>query len=444
MDKFKLSTLALTLVVGILLALIRTVTHPLGLNNYGYDYGFYSYAITHTNLHSLPYLFGQVNDYGNHLHVIFNTLRLPQIPSLEISFYAFGAITIFLLFLYLSKKSLWTSVIGSVWFIFSVAQTQVFTMFLWKTSYGLLLMLLFFIFFESKKYRLASISILLMLISHKTTVVMTLLSTSFYSAVTYIKQKSTLACLLLAGAVIALIYLFPFGGWSDFVQLNHNVAKQGIFMSFKTYLLFSWYLWPFAIYSLYESIKNKTTTLWLWLLVVSFIWIVFGLTLWERMIIYLDLALIIIAARTAGKLIVKLPNIYLKTGVAIMLLAVSLWQYQAWLPSIKPQISESEILEIHNFAGEHQNSFVLALGAKDAPWLLANLSGNIRLGAPGLFEDFATQDDWQTLWINPNNQSFYQHFPSPLYLYQKDNQIYRDEWQCLEQISPHLFRYLCQ
>lgn len=431
------------LLLGILLVAVRLATHPLGLNNYGYDYGFYSYAVQHTDLNSPLYFLGQVNDYGNHLHVILNIIRLPQIQSLEILFFVFQFLSVALIFLYIRKKSYWAGALAGLWFTFSVAQTQVHTMFLWKTSYGVLLLILAFLFLEYKKYYHAAISSLLLIITHKTTLLAGGISTLIYSLIGNLVYKPRNWRPAIGAIVSLAVVVYILGGWGDYQILKSSQTRDGIFMEIKTYLMFSWYLLPLAGYYLYDSIKQKRVTLWISLAVTAIIWLVLGLPFSQRMIVYLDISLIVLAGLGAANLFQRVKKPYLKSGLFVVILFVSVLQYPIWAGRIKPQITEAQIEEIKNFSIQNQGAFVLSLGAKDAPWLLANLSGNVRLGAPGLFEDFQTEYQWKNMWLNPENEKFYRAFPRPLFIYQRDRIIYRQPWRCLEKYSEHFYRYIC-
>lgn len=416
---------------------IHTTVHPLGFNNYGYDYGFYSYAVQHTPLNSLRYIVGQVNDYGNHLFVFLNWLRLPQLPTLHFLFITFYALSGVVFYLTLKKYGRIAGMTGVILLALSIAQTQSYTMFLWKAAYGQLLLLIMFLLIQNKKNYWELIPLAIIVITHKTSAIIATASLIPYYALAQIKHKTALLVSLFS---IVLVFLFWLNGYDYIQQLLNSDVKNGQFINIAEYLRHVWYLIPLAVLSVYNSIRHKNHLQWLGLLAVSVIIILLQLTFFQRVILYADLALIYFASLSISQLSMRQRYKFLIAGLVIIL---SLGNFLIYSNNINPLISEEEINEIQEFSRLNQGSFVISLSSADAPWLLANLGGNVRLAAPGLYEDKKSRKEWEEFWINPTNQAFFNEYPKPLFLYQRSSRFYPSGWDCLNQFSEHFYNYRC-
>ncbi|QQS22929.1 hypothetical protein IPM19_04945 [bacterium] len=370
MKKSKFFNLLLLILLGGFIVTIHLISHPLGFNNYGYDYGFYSYAVQHTPLNSLHYMAGQVNDYGNHLFVFLNWLRLPQLPALHVLFVAFYAFSGMVLYAILKKYGRVAAITGIILFAFSIAQTQSYTMFLWKAAYGQLLLLIIFFLIQQKKYFWELIPLLLIIITHKTTAIMAAASLLPYYVFAPVKNKNIFVASLVA---VILIFLFGLNGYNYFLRLLDSHVQDGQFLTVIDYLRYSWYLIPLAAVSVYQSIKNRSHIPWLGMLIVSVGFMIFKITFYQRVILYADLGLIFFTSLTIASL--KIESKY-KIIIAILTIALALGNFLVFSNNnVEPLITEPEILEIKEFTAKNQGAFVLSLSAQDAPWLLANLGG---------------------------------------------------------------------
>lgn len=439
MNKFLIAELPIYLLIAILVTVVAMTTHPLGFNNYGYDYGFYSYAALHAPLDSLAYFTGQDNHYGNHLFVISKLLQLPQIATLNFLFLLFFIIAAVLFYEIIKKNGHLATVVGVTLFIFSIAQSQLYTMYLWKAAYGQVLLLLIFLLIQQKKQYWEFIPLIVLFISHKTSSIMAL--ASLVPSYIFGEKKQKLIAL---GVIIlsGLIFLYGLSGLDHIKQLLDSDVQDGLFFETFHYLKYSWYLIPLASYGVYESIKSKKNLPWLGMLGISLIFIIFEIAFFQRLILYADLSLIFFSSIALGTLRKKK---YLQIAFSTLLLILSVTSFiQFSNKNNKPLISDEEITEIQNFSVTHQGTFILSLSAQDGPWLLANLSGNIRLAAPGMFEDKYSKELWQAFWEKPNNEQFLEAYPKPLYLYERAVIFYQEPWNCLTKVSPHFYKYICK
>lgn len=443
MRKFLVSNIPVYILISGLVIMAMLFTHPLGFNNYGYDYGFYSYAVQHTPLDSPAYFAGQVNDYGNHLFVILNWLRLPQVQTLDILFLLFFISSEILFYEILKKYGWLVSGTGVTLLILSIAQNQLYSMFLWKAAYGqVLLLLIFFLIQEQKKYHWELLPLLLLFITHKTTSIMALAALTPHYLFATIKNKKVV---ILTVAIAGLFFFLGLNGLNYTKQLLHSEVQNGLFLNIGLYLKYSWYLLPLASFGAYQSYKTRRNLPWLGLLTVSLLFIIFKITFYQRIILYADLALIYFSALTIYQ---QRNNLRAQKILVILTLFIAFSNFLFFTKTdSKPEVTDQEITEIQNFSQSHQGAFVLSLSAQDGPWLLANLNGNIRLAAPGLFEDKYSEQTWKTFWTNPKNQTFFEPYPKPLYLYERSTIFFSQPteqlWQCLDKVSDHFYQYIC-
>jgi hypothetical protein len=432
-----IQTLLALIAISAIITAVRLATLPEGLNQYGYDYGFYSNAAEYT-VSTLEYFLGQDNDYGNHLFSIMSWLRLPSAAGLETSFIIFSILAGWLIYFNLKKYSLLAAAAGVLLFTLSVPQTLAASMFLWKNLYGQVLLLIIFYLLQNKKTFWELIPLALLFITHKTTSLIAITATAGHYLVNQPTKYRWLLIAILTTALLA--FLFLFNGYEYLSRLAQSSVSSGIFIKPTEYLIYSWYLLLLAGWGVYQSYKQKLEIHWLVMLIVCVAVILAQGLFYQRLIFFVDLALLFFSALTIHYW--KLPNVQ-KIIVVIVVGFVAAWNLHSFTSRIEPRISSEQIAEIQKFSEQNQGAFILAISAQDGPWLLANLGGNIRLAAPGLFEDKHTAEEWKNYWINPRDQDFLHELPRPLYLYQRSSVVYQEPWTCLEQTSEHLYKYVC-
>ncbi len=446
-NKAYLNNLVTISVLSFIILIFRLLIPEFPLEWYGYDFGFYSFAIQHTPLNSFSYLLGISHDYGNHLFVIINWLRLPQLPMLWILYYAFHVGSGIILWLILKRKSQLAGFVGVILFSASIAQYQLHTMFLWKAAYGQLLLLAAFYLLENNRWRLAVIPSVLLFITHKTTSVVYFILLTLYALITFRSQKKILISIAISLIILIAAFLQTYGLlrlYKDFFAPINSAVAQGIFISTYTYLQYAWMLIAFAGGGLLLAYTNKRTdqqtTLWTILLFITLFWVVAKLPFSNRIIQYLDLALIFFAASSVTGFNEK----WQKMIAAIILCLTVIVQLYFFQKPISPLISGTEVMEIQKFTKSNQGAFVLATDAQDGPWLLAYLGGNIRLAGPGLFEDVLTYGEWNMLWNeDTDSQKLLSKFPQPLYIYERAGAFTPALESCLESVSDNFYRYTC-
>lgn len=447
--KYKYFRIGITItLIGVLVLGVRfAVTYPYPIEFFGYDFGFYSYAVQHTHLSSLLYFLGLRTEYGTHLFVILNWLRLPQVPTLIFLYYTFQISSGIVLWFILRRHSKAAAWLGVIFFALSISQTKMHSMFLWKAAYGQLLMLLIIYLLDIKKWYLASISSILLLIAHKTTIIIFGLSFITSSLIQYQNKKIIKYSFVFAVILICASMVWNFSNPNYFQSLFSSTEasiEHGIFLSIKNYFTYSWLILLLAIFGIYKYRKDPNSIIWLSILGVSIFWIIAKLPFYNRILQYADLAIIYFAA--TGTTSIKsawLNTTAKKITTLCLIVIITLLQLINFKHTIEPLISQVEVNEIGEFANEHPGAFLLSINSTDAPWLLAYLHGNIRLAAPGLYENLHTIEQWKRFWQNPTNQDFLNSYPDPLYIYDRSGPQITGNEKCFERISPNIIKNLC-
>ena len=306
----------------------------------------------------------------------------------------------------------------------SIIQAESYSMFLWKTLLALPFLVLGFKFLQEKKWLAFAISTLIILLTHRTTAIIYLLTIGLYFIWQLIKAKRykwIVGGLTTTGFLIILFLPQLKIIIQNLISNNNYFVRTGLFLPYQN--LFS-LLWPYlllAIPGLYLYIKQKEQPLWLILFGVSVLWFIFHLPFYRRILIYLDLSLIVFAAYFLSTVIAKsrLPKAGVMVIVTVIVLFLS-YRSATFILAKPPLIYAEETEEIKNF--NFPSGFVLAVSANDAPWLLGYIN-NQRLGAPGLLEDPHTYQEWIEFWNGQNQRQFISHYPRPLYFYQRAYQL---------------------
>ena len=233
----------------------------------------------------------------------------------------------------------------------------------------------------------------------------------------------------------------------SFVQTGES---PGTFINFFTYQYSTLAYLPLGILGFLTLIKNKKfNMLFFWALITAII-VYFKFFFFNRFIIHLDVALIILAAYG----LITLLKSNKKLSVVILSLLLISGGYQIYQESInsKPLINDEELSLIQSLSLTEQNAFVMSTDSYYSPWVLGY--SNRRTIAPGLFDyDTHNYEEWYQFWTtndtNYTNQ-FLSVYPKPLYLfigeYQRMNmEKFNNECFYLinQQNQSYIYKYLC-
>lgn len=434
--------LFLTLAVLVIMRTLPLLKGPLG--SFGYDYGFYLYAISHQAAqYPHAWLVALWGGYNNPLFFLSFLLHLP--PSFMLNeLYFLAGLGLGLAAFLLLRPSFPKAAVAAVFLTAcSLIQAEGYFMYLWKNVVALPLLLLGFKFLQEKKYKAFAACSLGIFLTHRTTALIYFATIVLYFSIQLLKQKQYRRFLMLAIGLATVAAALFYGlhlqtlAW-DLINNANTYVRDGLFLDGQN---LAWLLWPYlllAVPGLYLEIKNRQTGLMTIFTGLGLLWFGLRLPFYRRFLIYLDLSLIYYAARFLGNMHY---GSWLKKIALAIVLGLLAWQAYSYIASRQPLISREEIAEIKNF--DRPGSFVLAVSAADAPWLLG-YSHDVRLGAPGLFEDYHTYQDWINFWSGQVNKEFLNTLPQPLFLYERSYHMQTPITQCLRPLSNNFFEFICK
>lgn len=415
------------------------------LSGFGYDYGFYLYAAEHAQKLQIDSLLVALwGGFSSPLFYLGNLLHLPSGIILN-EIYFFSAIFLGLAFYFVfAPKNRLAGILAAILAASSLIQSEAYFMFLWKNIVALPFLLLGFKFFLQGRWKIFALSSAAILLTHRTTAIIYFLTLLLYGIYWLIKQKkykllTTLLIVfsLLLTASYFLLNLKPL--ILNLIAHNNYFVRTGLFLENQN-LFALW--WPFLALGLAGLVLHLyRRENWLWPIFggLCLLWIFFHLPFYRRIIIFLDLAVIYFAAYFLSQ--INFRSKLLKAALAAVLgflifrAANFVWAKQPWM-------NGADILEIKSFRPQNKGDFVLSITANDSPWLLG-FAKNIRLGAPGLFEDRNTYEDWKQFWAGQNQTKFLSKYPRPLYIYQKAYRLQGPINSCLKPESKNFYRYIC-
>lgn len=413
------------------------------LNTYGYDYGFYLYALNHPPTLNIFNLIGSGwGGYNNPLLFLLHYLPAPAPAILNLSFFLITVGVGASVFYFYKRRSTQAAVVAVALFAFSIAQNQTYLMFLWKNQLALIGLILAFAFLIQKRYLWFSVASLLVLLTHRTTSIVLILTCGLYLLFEQVRAKKWKYLTLEFGGVILLLAVTWSKIWSSvnaFMQVPNRALIDGVFLTSINYWLSALPYLLLAIPGLYFYIKKERHALLPIFVIVTTVWTLLRLPFYNRMVIYVDFGLILLAAYAVANIF---RGKIWKMGIFVTLLLITGFMGVRFLLQSYPLISLKDVAEIQEFSPIQPGSFVLALNGNDAPWLLGYLK-NSRLGAPGLFEDGSSYEQWLRFWAGESQETFLQKYPQPLYVYERSFQLHGPVESCLISVSRFFYKFNC-
>src|SRR3989344_1791876 len=332
----------------------------------------------------------------------------------------------------------------------------------------------FAIYLTTKEYfnkTIATFAVLGIILAgiHKPTFYLFGLSYFFYSFISPIKNNKTKydLKLLTRNVIIGVIiliggFLFYLGNFT--IQITNLVEpvligfvspgeSPGTFITFFQYQFTTLIYLPFALIGFIYLIKKKEfNVLFFWTLISAII-VYFQFFFFNRFIIFLDVALIILAS--AG--IFSMINDKKRLGgiLSIILVICLIFSSFSYALNSKPNINVSEFNTINKLAAVSEtNAFVMTTSSLYSPWLQGY--SDRKTIAPGLFDyDLHTKNQWNSFWAS-NNQSeivgfiseYKTKYNSPIYIFigekQKDNiQGIKCTTLLYQENNNKIYRYEC-
>lgn len=444
------------LALAILLLLVTRITPY--INNsvpLGYDPGIYKYA-AERGLENKDFWVRDSVEPGflylmEFFKIFLNTNQI--LIGLLIAFTLLLGIVI-----YLTTKEYYdkdTALIAIYLYAFSLIQFSAYWYMYYKNIIGLSLMLLAFLFLKKEQRIPLIISGILLGAIHRPTFYIFGLTYAFYTMVKAFKDKKIFLDNVLNGIIMAVgAFLFYVPDFLPAItQLIAPVATSfidpgqasGTFMNFFTYQYSILPYIIFAILGLIALIKLKEFNILFYYAIITSSSVIFQFFFFNRFIIHLDIAAIILAA--IG--FIQLINHNKKFGVIITVLLLLCAGVMVFKESInaKPLVDEQELSNIEYINTLEPDAYVLSTSSYYSPWLLG-YSGR-KVIAPGLFDyDTHTKDEWIVFWETEDIEeikNFMKDYPKPLYVYSgihQKNTVSKFP-ECFEQIKEGIYKYIC-
>lgn len=444
-DSFALIGLFLLSIGLHLLPFILYGAHPLG-----YDTGFYRRYLIQP-IRSFPN--SAVPGLGDDAFVpriFLDCLRMLHLPPdliLYGSYILLFALIPCLIFVLLRRTAgVRIALLAGLFFIASPVAYTTYWYVLFKNVFALCLLLLAFICWERKHFLpLAALDILIAF-SHKTTALVYLLTLCFL----FVVEKGKRVEILLHGVLTALAFLVVN---MPSVREALIAPPAGVFLSWSSYLALSLPFLIFAVCGAFVMRAVRIPRIVIAFAFVSFVFVICRFPFYERIFVYCDLALAMLAAFGASaswnrfRAHAKLP----KSGytslailcVAAGLLCGSLWRQVA---SLQPLISGEAIQEIQAIGGALPPNAIVLTSADEAPWYEGWTLAHV--AAPGLLQDTHNLEEWANFWATSSpmtREKFLDSFQRPLYISTLGS--YQDliggPMDCLIPVRPHLLKDSC-
>lgn len=438
----------LTVLPIVILFVFRIIPY---LNNavpLGYDPGIYKY-IMETYSSKLPGLPGENleiwarNGFEPGLFVITDLLYLIGYDTQSILTGVFILFELLLgLGIYAAAGRFFGKDVGILsFFIFSISivQYQVFWYMYYKNVVALFMMLISLYFLRSGKYLPFILTAAFVGASHRPTF---LIFGLIYLSYIIIHRKERVKNTIAGAVILVLALTFYIPNLKEAIIdniepiISANIGA-GTFISFFTYQFSSLSYLPFALLGSLILLKRKDINpFFLWFSICGII-VYFKLIFFNRFIIHLDVAMIILASLGFYELIRS--NKRIGTAILLILFFTSLFTMNQNAIDAKPLISEKELDIIKQFNDTESNAYVMSTSSYYSPWILG-YSGRKTI-APGLFDhDKWDINEWKIFWATSDKEAAVRMlgmYERPLYIYLGEKNIVNEkkfENDCFENI----------
>jgi len=425
----------------------------------GYDTGIYKY-IAETYRDNLP----NIPEYG-----LDNWIRSGHEHGLFILtdiLYIFGFTTNnilihFLIFLelllglaiYAAAKKFFnknTAIISVIIYAVSVIQFKTFWYMYYKNITALILLLAALYCLKDKKYIPLIITASFMAAVHRPTFLIFALSYGIYFLINLKQWKS-----LLTSGIAFTLLAFPF--YMNRLQaiigsmieplIEANIGS-GTFITFFQYQFLILAYLPFALFGFFYLIKKKNYNILSIWFIINFIIVYFKIIFYNRFIIHLDIAMIIMAS--AGIALLIEDKKLINSAAVIFLVASSFFIVINEAANAEPLVNERELNIIESLSKTEKEAYVMSTTSYYSPWLLGY--SQRKTIAPGLFD----YDQWgEAVWRGFYNLTdkteiinLFSNYTKPIYLFVGEHQFdYIESKPCFElyreENKTRIYKYVC-
>ena len=441
--KFSEKLITVLFLSGLIFAIfLRTLPYIDNSVPLGYDPGIYKYVFEKFQS-SLPGIPEQsldkwiVSGFPSGLAVLTDIFYLLGLSSDQIIIPIYILIASFTIFpIYLVSKKYFgkeAGVFSALLFSFSLTQLNVFWYFYYKNIIAMSFMLFALYFMDNKKFLIPTIIFAAATgFFHQPTFLILAAVWMAFTLVNFRNMellKNGILGIACTGILLLIIYsqrlselvIQPMESVFGSV-ITPGTIGAGTFYNLFTYQYVSLVYLPLALLGFFFLIKTRDfNPVFLWFLINGII-VVFKLLFYNRLIINLDIAGILLAGCGLAYGILYSQNLSknIKMGVIIIILLTGAISVLKLSSDMRPLISEMQlesVKKIQNFT--ENNSLVMATTSSYSPWVIGY--SNRTTIAPGLFDyDKWSKDDWIKFWsagsaaeINP----LMDVYDKPLYVF---------------------------
>lgn len=459
---------AILIVLMLLIIILRIIPYMSNTVPLGYDSGIYKYGIEHglENLDNWILRGGLEPGFLyliTALHIFFSSDFL-LVYGLVVFSLLLG-LTVYLVVKEHSKKQ--TALFALALFTLSAIQFKTFWFMYYKNIIGMSLMLLAFYFLKKSENDRKWLGVFVLaggLVGsvHRPSFYIFGLSYFIWAFVSPYSKKydwNKLKFHALAGIGVLLVAAsFYLGKFRQAWLVMFEPVLQGFAQpgesagTFINFFTFQFFILPYlilALIGLFLFIKKKDfniLTIWC---VVNLAIVYFQFFFFNRFIIFLDLAFVIMAAFGASAVWNEKGNIG-KAIILVLLLSASVLVVQESVNS-RPLVTEAELATIQKLNMTEENASAMSTSKYYSPWILGY--SQRRTIAPGLFDyDNHTLEEWKVFWAMENlteMKEFMSTYEKPVYAYigtiQEDNLAQFP--QCFKIYSDSeggkIYKYIC-
>lgn len=447
-QKLQIALFILSIILIIIFRIIPYVNNSIPL---GYDAGLYKYGIEKGLVNLDQWIL-----YGG-MEPGFLYLMKPLSWIFSVQFLlTFGFIFFIVLLgfaIYVFSREYFdknTAILSLLIYSLSLIQFKVFTYLYYKNIIALSLILFAFYFLKRENYKFFILTGILIGAIHRPSFYIFGLSYFLYAfAGPYEKKKYSIklmfknifyGLIILAGALAFYLEKFKPAIFSIISPVLSSFVSPGespgTFLSFHEYQFSILFYLPLALIGFFWLIKNKRFNIFFFYTSLCLIIVYFQLFFFNRFIIFLDIALIILAG-LGTKTIIEHKK---KLGLVIVVLLLISGAILTAKTSLneKPHISK-EVFDSINSINIQKNAYIISISSKFSPYLQGYTTN--RIIAPGMFDYdlWKNEERWTVFWTELNASELKKYYQQDIYLFTTNDL----NSSCYLKSSQNLYRLVC-